>query len=236
MQKTWSLTRRELGAYFLSPTAWVVLAIFLLISGWFFSTITLSSRYADMRPILGNMAVLFIFLAPALTSPLWSEELKQGTDELLMTAPVATAQVVIAKYLACLLLFVSYMAVTIAYPVILEIWGSPDWNAVLTGYLGLFLMGSACLAVGFYASSLTDSQMVAAMLAFAMLLGFWVIAWAGDSLPAAWWPVLEYASLTRHYDDFAKGVIDTKHVVYFLTLIGAFLFLTTRRLESARWR
>jgi ABC-2 type transport system permease protein len=236
MSKTWALIRRELSAYFLSPAAYVVLAIFLLLSGYFFSTYVISARQADMRPVLGNMAVIFLFLVPALTARLWSEELKQGTDEFLMTAPIATRQIVIAKYLASLLLFALFLAVTFTYPVVLEIWGQPDWRAILTGYLGLLLVGGAALAVGLYASSLTDSQMVAAMIAFAMLLGFWIISWAADALPPSWQPVLEYLSLTDHFYDFSKGILDTKHGVYFLSLIGGFLFLTTQRLETARTR
>lgn len=234
--RTWSLVKRELGAYFLSPSAYAVLAIFLLVSGYFFSTYVISARQSDLRPVLSNMAVIFLFMAPALTARLWSEELKQGTDEMLMTAPVSTTQIVLAKYIACMLLFATYLGATFIYPVILEIWGSPDWRAVLTGYLGLFLIGGAAIAVGLFASSLTDSQMVAALVAFALLLAFWIISWAGDALPYTWKPVLEYLSLTGHYQDFSKGLIDTKHLVYFFSLIAGFLFLTAQRLENARWR
>lgn len=230
------LIRRELTAYFLSPAAYVVLALFLLISGFFFSTWVIPSRQADLRPVLTNMALLFLFLAPALTARLWAEERKQGTDEFLMTAPVSVAQVVAAKYLASLLLFLLYLAITLVYPVILEIWGQPDWGATLTGYLGLLLLGGTALAVGLFASSLTDSQMVAALLSFVLLLCFWLLAWAGSALPARWAPVLQFLSLTGHYGDFAKGVLDSRHIIYFLSLISGFLYLTIHRLEAVRWR
>jgi ABC-2 type transport system permease protein len=236
MSKLWSLTRRELGAYFLTPSAYIVLALFLLISGYFFSTYVIAVRQADMRPVLSEVAVLFLFLLPALTSRLWAEERKQGTDELLMTAPLSTAQIVVAKYLAALLLFSAYLAVTLLYPVMLAVWGPLDWAAVLTGYLGLLLFGGAALAVGLYASSLTDSQMLAAISAFAMLLGLWISSWAGGALPPGWAPVLNYLSFTTHYQDFSKGLLDTSHGLYFLTLIAGFLFLTARRLESIRTR
>jgi ABC-2 type transport system permease protein len=236
MARLWSLTKRELSAFFLSPQAYVVLAVFLLLSGYFFSTWIIPSRQADMRPVFGGMAVVYLFLVPALTSRLWAEELRQGTDELLMTAPITTTQIVLAKFLASLLLFLAYLAVTLAYPIILEIWGDPDWRAIATGYVGLILLGGAALAVGLYASSLTDSQMVAALIAFAILLGFWLVSWAADALPAQFGPVLQYLSLTRHYTDFSKGIIDSSHLVYFLTLTGGFLFLTAQRLEGARWR
>lgn len=236
MTRVWPLTKRELGAYFLSPAAYVVLALFLLLSGYFFSTWVISSRLPDMRPVLGNMGVIFLFLVPAITSRLWSEELKQGTDEFLMTAPISTTQIVLAKFLAALVLFILFLGVTITYPVILDLWGQPDWPAVMTGYLGLLLLGSTALAVGFFASSLTDSQMVAALLSFVMLLGFWLISWAADALPSSWAPVLQYLSLTGHYGDFTKGVLDSKHIIYFLSLTGGFLFLTAQRLENARWR
>lgn len=236
MRRTWWLIRRELNAYFLSPAAYVVLALFLLLSGFFFSTWVIPSRQADLRPVLSNMALALLFLAPALTARLWAEERKQGTDEFLLTAPVSTTQVVLAKYLAALFLFLLYLATTLVYPIILEVWGQPDWGATLTGYLGLLLLGGTALAAGLFASSLTDSQMVAALLSFAILLCFWLLAWAGDALPARWTPVLQSLSLTGHYGDFAKGVLDSTHLVYFLSVIGGFLFLTAQRLESTRWR
>lgn len=236
MRSMWSLTKRELGSYFLSPTAYVVLALFLFISGYFFSTWVISSREPDLRPVLSQMGVIFLFLVPALTSRLWSEELKQGTDEFLMTSPISTTQIVLAKYFAVLGLLAIFLGATFVYPAILDYWGQPDWRAMLTGYLGLFLLGAAALAVGFFASSLTDSQMVSALIAFALLLGFWIVSWAADALPYSWRPVLEYLSLTGHYTDFSKGVLDSKHLIYFVSLTGGFLFLTAQRLENARWR
>lgn len=230
------LLKRELTAYFLSPAAYVVLALFLLLSGFFFSTWVIPSRQADLRPVLSNMALLFLFLAPALTARLWAEERRQGTDAFLMTAPVSLTQVAAAKFLAALLLFLLYLVITLVYPIILEIWGQPDWDATLTGYLGLLLLGGTALAVGLFASSLTDSQMVAALLSFVILLCFWLLAWVGDLLPARWAPVLRFFSLTGHYGDFAKGVLDSRHIIYFLSLIGGFLTLTVQRLEAARWR
>jgi len=234
MSRFWWLVRRELIAYFLSPAAYVVLALFLMLSGFFFSTWVIPSRQADLRPVLSQMALLFLFLAPALTARLWAEERKQGTDELLLTAPISAAPVVMAKYVAVLLLFLLYLAVTFVYPVILEIWSQADWGATLTGYLGLILLGGTALAAGLFASSLTDSQMVAGLLSFVILLAFWMLAWAGGALPARWAPVLQLLSLTGHYGDFAKGVLDSRHVVYFLSLTGGFLFLSVQRLEGAR--
>ncbi len=236
MSNLWSLTKRELSAYFLSPTAYVVLALFLLVSGYIFSTTIIPSRQPDLRPVLGNMTVIFLFMAPALTARLWAEEVKQGTDEFLLTAPISTTQIVLAKYFAALLLFLSYLGVTLIYPGILEWLGSPDWSALLTGYLGVLLVGSVAIAAGFFASSLTDSQMIAALIAFALVMTLWLLSWASDALPAAWAPYVRYLSLTNHAADFIKGIIDTRHLVYFFTVTGGFLFLTAQRLESARWR
>lgn len=234
--RAWSICKRELGAYFQTPTAYVVLAVYLILSGYMFASYAILAREAEMRTVLGNMAVVFLFIAPALTTRLWAEERRSGTDELLLTAPVSTAQVVLGKYLAALGLFAAFLALTGLFPGLMEAYGDLDWPATLTGYLGLALLGGAALAAGLFASSLTDSQAVAAVTGFGILLMFWLAGWIGDSLPGTAGKVLQYAALTRHYQDFAKGVIDLGDVLYLLSLATAFLFLAVRRLEAARVR
>lgn len=234
--KLLAICRRELGAYFQTPTAYVVLAVYLALSGYFFASYAVVVRDADMRSVLSNMAVVFLFLAPAFTTRLWAEEARTGTDELLLTAPVATWQVVLGKYLAAVGLFATFLLLTLWFPALMDRYGDLDWRATLVGYLGLLLLGGAALAAGLFASSLTDSQVVAAVVGFGILLLFWVARWVGDSLPG--WPgrMLSYLALTAHYPDFAKGLMDSSHVVYFLSLAAGFLVLTVWRLESARLR
>lgn len=228
--------RRELGAYFLSPVAWVVLAVYLVLAGYFFSVYMVLAREADMRGVLSNMALLFLFMAPALTSRLWAEEARAGTDELLLTSPAGTARVVLGKYFAVLAVFGLFLLFTGLFPVLMARYGPLDWRATLTGYLGLLLLGAAALAAGLFASSLSDSQVVSAVLAFGLLLGFWVAGWIGEELPGAAGRTLAYVALVPHYEDFARGVVASQDVVYFLSLASGFLFLAVRRLESARWR
>lgn len=236
MAKVWAIARREWGAYFLSPVAYAVLGVFLLLTGCDFAAYVLAAAQADLRPVLGFAVALLLFLAPALTTRLWAEELRQGTDELLYTAPVATVQVVLGKFLAALGVLVLYLLATGVYPLLLRVYGHPDLRAVAVGYLGLLLLGAAALAAGLFASSLTDSQVVAAVAGFGLLLFFWIAGWLGDALPGSTLAATaRYLALVPHFDDFAKGVLDTTHLVYLLSLTGGFLFLTAQQLEAARW-
>ena len=236
MGKVWAIARREWGAYFLSPVAYVVLGVFLLLTGCYFAAYVLATARADLRPVLGFAAAILLGIAPALTSRLWAEELRQGTDELLYTAPVSTAQVVVGKFLGVLGVVAVFLVLTGVYPLLLRAYGDPDLRAVATGYLGLLLLGAATLSVGLFASSLTESQVVAGVVGFGLLLFFWIAGWLGDALPGPAAAAVRFLALAPHFEDFGKGVVDTTHLVYLLSLTGGFLFLTARRLEAARWR
>jgi ABC-2 type transport system permease protein len=167
---------------------------------------------------------------------LFAEEKKSGTIELLLTYPVRDGEVLLGKYLAALTVFVAMLALTLAYPLIVA-WVTPvEWGPLATGYLGLLLQGAAFIAIGILISSLTENQIVAAVATFGTLLIFWVIAWASDSAGGNLGRVLSHLSLTEHFDSFAKGVIDTKDLIYYLNLTILALFLTLRSLESKRWR
>jgi len=247
--------KKEMRLYFGSPVAYVVAAFFLVISGWFFSQIVffynLSSMQATMNPAFGqtlnptenimrplftNMSVVLLFFMPMLTMRLFAEEKKSGTMELLLTYPVRDGEVLFGKFLAVGALYTLLLVFTLLYPGLVANFARLEWLAVLTGYLGLLLLGATFLAIGVLISSLTENQIVAGFATFGLLLGLWVIGWGADFAGGTLRTVLQYLSLTEHMDGFGKGVLDTKDVVYYVTVTAFALFLTLRSLETKRWR
>jgi len=250
-----AIFKKELRTYFTSPIAYVVMFIFLLLAGFFFysgyayfnliSFQAMRSAYAMagvnvidwvVRPLFGNISVFLMLIMPLLTMRLFSEEKKTGTIELLFTYPIRDSELLLGKYIACLTVFLVMLGATLVYPLMMATFGTLPWGPVLSGYLGLILLGASFIALGIFASSLTENQIVAAVLAFGVLLFFWVIGWAANFVPPKVGNVLTQISLLQHFDNFAKGIIDTKDIVYYLTLILFFLFLTLRSLESKKWR
>ena len=251
----WAVFKKEMRLYFSSPIAYVVFAIFTLVAGWFFYNVfafyTLVSMQAAMnpmmardlsvtegvlRPLFQNISVILLLMMPILTMRLFAEEKRSGTIELLLTYPVRDGEVLFGKYLAALAIFPGMLTLTLVYPVLVAWTARLEWGPLATCYLGLVLQGAAFIAVGILISSLTENQVVAAVASFGTLLIFWVISWAADSAGATLGRVLSHLSITEHFDSFAKGVIDTKDVIYYLNLIILSLFLTLRSLESKRWR
>lgn len=235
VRNIFAIARRELESYFVSPIAYVVTAAFLFISGYFFTFILFYTRQATMRYLFGNLSIIALFVAPILTMRLLSEEKRSGTIELLLTSPVRDWEVVLGKYLASLGLFTLMLALTFYYPIILEMFGNPDKGAIFAGYLGLWLYGAALLGVGVLASSLTQNQIIAAVVGFGLVLILWVCDAAGDFTGAPLSNFLRYLSLSNHYFDFSKGIVDTKDVVYYISVIAGALFLSTLSLSSRRW-
>ena len=253
--RAWAVFKKEVRLYFSSPIAYAVFAIFALVAGWFFYNVfafyTLVSMQAAMnpmmardmsvtegvlRPLFQNISVIMLLMMPILTMRLFAEEKKSGTIELLLTYPVRDGEVLFGKYLAALGIFVGMLSLTAAYPVLVAWTTHLEWGPLLTGYLGLLLQGAAFIAVGILISSLTENQIVAAVATFGTLLLFWVISWAANSAGPNLGRILSHLSLTEHFDSFAKGVIDTKDVTYYLNLTILSLFLTLRSLDSKRWR
>jgi ABC-2 type transport system permease protein len=251
----WAVFKKEFRLYFVSPIAYVVLAIFALVAGWFFYNVfsfyTLISMQAAMNPMMGrdmsvtegvlrplfqNISVILLFLLPLLTMRLFAEEKRSGTIELLLTYPVRDGEVLVGKYLAALAVFLGMLTLTLAYPALVAWTAQLEWGPLVTGYLGLVLQGAVFLAIGILISSLTENQIVAGVTTFGLLLILWVIGWASDSAGGALGRVLSHISITEHFDSFAKGIIDTKDIIYYLNLIILSLFLTLRSLESKRWR
>jgi ABC-2 type transport system permease protein len=247
--------KKELRLYFVSPVAYVVGTFFLLISGWFFTQVffiyslqsmqsmmnpmmagSLNPTEAIMRPVFSNMSVVLLFFFPMLTMRLFAEEKKAGTLELLLTYPVRDGAVLLGKFLAALVLYALLLALTLLYPAMVAYFGRIEWGAILTGYLGLLLLGATFLAVGVFISSLTENQIVAGFATFGVLLAFWVIGWGADSASGRLRSVIQYVSILDHMENFGKGVIDTKDLVYYATAIAFALFLTLRSLEAKRWK
>lgn len=232
-----AVAERELKSFFVSPVAYIVIAFFLVIAGYLFSLILYSTREATLRYLLSNISVVFLFIVPALTMRLLAEEQRSGTIELLLTNPIRDVEVVFGKYLASFVLMLAMLLLTLYYPALLFLLGgNPDRGPILAGYLGVVLLGAGFLAVGLFASSITQNQIVAAIITFAVLL----ILWLSDSLSGFAGGVLSdiasYLSVNNHFQEFSRGVIDTKDVLYFLSLVFAGLFLTHLSLQTRRWR
>jgi ABC-2 type transport system permease protein len=183
-----------------------------------------------------NTTVVMLFLFPLITMRTYSEEKRSGTIELLLTSPVRDIEIILGKFFGALLLYAAMLAVTLIHMSVLFIYGSPEWKPLLTGYLGLLLMGGSFLSVGLFISSLTKNQIVAAMATFAVFLLLWIINWMSSFVGPTAQAVLSALSLTEHFDDFAKGIIDTKHLIYYLSFIAFGLFLTAKSVDSERWR
>ncbi len=254
MRSFYAILKRELYVYFSSPIAYVVVTIFLLLSGWFFysafayfSMISVQAmrmpgaggiNVTDMvlHPTFGNMSVIMLLMMPLLTMRLFAEEKKAGTLELMLSYPVRETELLFGKFTACMVIFLIMLALTWLYPFLLWLYAEPDIGPVVTGYLGLFLMGTAFIALGLMVSSVTENQIVAAAISFGAILMFWLIGWAETFAGPSLGKVLSHISLLEHFESFSKGVIDTRDIIYYVNFNILFLFMTMRSLESKRWR
>lgn len=244
MRNTLLIAGREFRSYVTSPMAYVVTGIFLFLSGGLFTlylritgyTDTSIRGYTDPGNMPGLLAIVMLMLfAGVLTMRLIAEEKKLGTWELLLTAPVRDTEVVLGKFLGSLAVLVGMLALTWYYPLLLIWFGDPDIGPIVTGYLGLFLLGAASLSIGIFASSVTSNQIVAAVIAGMILASLWFVGTAAAFLPEKLGEVISYISLSGHFPGFAVGLIDTRAIVYYLSVTALFLFLTIRSIETGRW-
>ena len=254
MRNIWTIAQRELYSYFVSPVAWVLLTIFAFLSGLFTYIISASFvRYSlesqmqgqggtinlndqVIAPLFSNIAVIGLFLIPLISMRLFAEEKRQGTIELLVTSPVHDTEIVIGKWLSAVLMYGALLVVLILDFSFLFIYGQPDWKPVVTGLLGILLQGAALLALGTFISTTTKNQIVAGAVGFALALVLWILNWTTSFGNSDSVQVLNYLSIVSHMDSFSRGVLDSKDIVYYLSMIFLGLFLTTRSLESMRWR
>jgi ABC-2 type transport system permease protein len=225
--------KKEIKSLFVSPLAYVVIAVFIGLTSFMFLG---NLQEASMRDAFGLMSLLFIFVMPLLTMRTFAEELRNGTDELLMTSPLTLTQIVVGKYLAVMALLAAIMLLSGEYVVILAKYGQPDWGPIFTGYIGLLLMTGAFAALGVFMSSLSKNQMVVAVMTFgAVLFVIAIEALSAVFSGAQAAKVFEALSLINHYLDFEKGVVDSTHIIYYGAFIFLFLFFTVRRLDARRW-
>jgi len=243
MGKVLLLTRREISAYFVSPIAYVAMALFLIISGIFFALADFRpGAPAGMRSIFDIMMFILIFIIPIVTMRSLSEEQRSGTIETLLTAPVRDIEVVLAKFLGSWLFYLAMLAPTLVYVILLAVFGNPEYGPVASGYVGLVLLGALYVSVGLFASSLTQNQVIAAVTGFAILILLAMLGpWIATVVPSRVWIIgvrtlVQQATIRTHYQDFSQGVVDLVHVIYFVALTAYALFLTVKVLESRRWR
>ena len=235
MRNMTTIALKEFKSYLASPMAYVVTGIFLVLTGFFFQSSLTTYSETSIRGFLVWGSILLLLLAPVLTMRLLAEEKKMGTLELLLTAPVRDNEVIMGKFLGSLAILTAMLALTFYYSLLLMWFGDPDWGPIATGYLGLFLLGGISLAVGLFASSLTSNQIVAAVVAGGILCALWFLGMAADLLPEALGEVISYLSLYYYFPDFMRGVIDTRGIIYYLSITVLFLFLAIRSLENSRW-
>jgi ABC-2 type transport system permease protein len=249
-----AIAHKELRSYFASPIAYIVLGMFLLVYGNFFGVYfaDFAQRSAQagaggqaaamnvnvelLRPAMQNMLVVLLFVLPMITMRTYAEEKRSGTIELLLTAPVTDLEIILGKFIGAMGLYAAMMASTLPHIAVLSYYSNPEWKPILTTYLGLMLIGGCFISVGLFISSLTKNQIVAAALTFATFLLLWIINWI-SSVNLGWSRDLgDYLSIIQHFDDFAKGVIDTSHLIYYVSFILFGLFLTMKSVDTERWR
>jgi ABC-2 type transport system permease protein len=255
MNNMLAIAHKELRSYFASPIAYIVIGFFALLFGWFYIGIldwfvrqgmqgamsmggpsSLNVNQQMIRPLILNITVVFLFLLPLITMRTYAEEKRSGTIELLLTSPLTDLQIVLGKFLGAFALYAVMVALTLIHFGLLFAFGRPEWKPLATAYLGLLLFGGCFIAVGLFISSLTRNQIVAGAATFGVFLLLWVVDWLGESMGPTGQAILKYLSMTDHLDDFVKGVIDTKHLVYYVSFIAFGLFLTVRSVDTERWR
>ncbi len=249
-----AIYRREMNSYFVSPIAYIVIGVFLLATGYFFTRILqgaiqnsmmMAQRGGEMdvpmmvvRSFVGLAATFMLFLVPMLTMGVYAEERKRGTMEMLMTSPITEFQIVMGKFLASFTLLLFMLAPTLLYHFYVSRFSEPamPWRIVWSGYLGVALLGAALVAIGSFISSLTENQIVAGIVTFVVFLLLWVLDIGVSSAGTTLGEIFKYLSILQHYEEFAQGVIDTTSIIFYVSLAALALFLTLRNLDSMRWR
>jgi ABC-2 type transport system permease protein len=251
---TLTIFRKELNSYFRSPIAYGVLTLFAALTGVFFfifvqsfvqysiqSAMTgqggpISVNDVVVRNALGNYSVIGLFLIPMITMRLFAEEKRTGTIELLVTSPISDLEIILGKWLAAFALYAVMLGISALSMAMLFVYGNPDWRPLVVGYLGLLLQGGCLLAIGTFISTCTRNQIVAGVAGFSVSLLLYIANWASDFGSTGVSQIIGYLSIQSHFESFSKGVLDSKDVIFYLSVMFVGLFLTARSLESLRWR
>jgi ABC-2 type transport system permease protein len=254
MRNVLAIAQKELRSYFASPIAYIVIGFFAIVYGYMFATIlyifvsesmqaglpgsgqSVNVHQQLIRPLLQNFLVVNLFLFPMVTMRTYAEEKRSGTIELLLTSPITDFQIVMGKFLGAMGLYLAMLAVTLFHLAVLFKFGRPEWKPILTSYIGLILFGGCFISVGLFISSLSKNQIVAGSVTFLTFLLLWIINWIGSFAGPMGERITSYLSIVGHFDDFSKGVIDTTHLIYYLSFITFGLFLTAKSVDSERWR
>jgi ABC-2 type transport system permease protein len=254
MANTLTIAKKDFKGYLSSPIAYLVMGVFLFLMGWMFSGIfdnyiqgvmqaerwgmgkspNLSEHV--IRPLYGNMNVVLLLVVPFITMRLFAEERKNNTIELLFTSPVTWWEIISGKFLSAFGFVMVMLALTLPYTLIMAMGVKPDWAVVGTCYLGTACMVALYIAVGMWASSVTENQIVAGILSFGIILFLWIIKWAAMNASSAFADFLGYLSIVEHFEDFSRGVFNTKDLMFYVSAVGLWLFLTYKSLESYSWR
>jgi ABC-2 type transport system permease protein len=254
VRNVWIICRKELGSYFVSPIAYILLIMFGLIFGFFFwsalqyfviegmemqmrgQMFPMNLNEQIIRPLLQNVSVIGLFFIPMITMRLFAEEKRSGTIELLATSPIRDLEIIVGKWLAAMILYACMLLFTALNFAFLFKYGNPDWKPLAIGYLGLLLQAGALLAIGAFISTLSRNQIIAGAITFGVCLLLWIIGWPSEFETATWARVMAYLSVVTHYESFGRGVLDSKDTIFYLTTIFLGLFFTARSMESLRWR
>ena len=236
MTSVGTVFQREINAYFLSPVAYVVIAVFMVFSGYFFSVMLGITQETTLRYSLAYTQFILSILTPVITMRLFAEENKTGTIEPLMTAPVTDFEVVFGKFLAAWSLYSVMVAPTAFYIIFLAWTGNPDYGAIVASYIGLILMGGLFVSIGLLVSAVTKNQIVAGVIGIVALLILLVIGLASSGGEGWFYDSLRYIGTYDHWDTFTKGIVDTRDVVYYVSFTALLIFVVVRIVESRRWR
>jgi ABC-2 type transport system permease protein len=238
MENIIAISKREFRSYFNSPIAYIYIATFLIFVGWLFFRPFFLFNQADMRPFFGILPWIYLFFVPVITMRLWAEEKKLGTIEILMTLPVKDYEVILGKFFASFLFLSVAVVLTFPLPLTVSLLGNADIGPIVGAYIGCLLMGAAYIAIGLFVSSLTENQIIAFIVGVSVTFVLLVIGtdMVLLTLPPTFAPLFSYLGLGTHFQNMAKGVIDSRDIFYYLSVIGLFLLLNARYIETRRWR